>query len=188
MAAPLNSTDLVLERFRAYLECLTMIKVDPRLQSKFGLSDIIQQTLLEACRCLDRISALDEENQKKWLRRMLVNNLLDEIDKVKSPRRDYRLERSLERAADESSVRLKEWLAGENASPSDRLKQQEESLRLLDALAQLPGNQRDALILQKWHGWTIAQIAAHLGRTTGAVAGLQARGLKRLRLLLGEPE
>ena len=51
-------------------------------------------------------------------------------------------------------------------------------------LTQLPEREREALILQKYHGWTQAQIAAHLGCTAGAVAGLHARGLKRLRELL----
>jgi hypothetical protein len=32
----------VLEEFRAYLETLTAIHVDPRLRRKFGMSDIIQ--------------------------------------------------------------------------------------------------------------------------------------------------
>jgi hypothetical protein len=37
-----------LEEYRAYLETLTYIQIDPRLRSEFSLSDIIQNTLLEA--------------------------------------------------------------------------------------------------------------------------------------------
>ena len=53
-----------------------------RLRSKFGLSDIISQTLFEAYQALDRIRELDEPGKKRWLRRMLVNNLLQEIEYV----------------------------------------------------------------------------------------------------------
>jgi hypothetical protein len=31
------------------------------------------------------------------------------------------------------------------------------------------------------HGWTLAQIAGHLGCTANAVTGLNARSLKKLR-------
>jgi RNA polymerase sigma-70 factor (ECF subfamily) len=64
------------------------------------------------------------------------------------------------------------------------LLKQEGALRLAEALAQLPERQRDAIILQKFHGWKLAEIAEHLECTTGVVAGLQARGLARLRQLV----
>ena len=53
-----ENTNQVLEAFRGYLETLTAIQVAPRLRSKFGLSDIISQTLLEAYQMLDRIRRL----------------------------------------------------------------------------------------------------------------------------------
>ena len=59
---------------------------------------------------------------------------------------------------------------------------------LADALAQLPDAQREALVLQHWHGWTLAQIGEHMERTPAAVAGLLKRGLKRLRDLLADPD
>ena len=116
---------------------------------------------------------------------MLVNNLLDEIARWKAQKRDVHREvplgPSLEVAATESSCRLQSWLATEDNSSSDRQAGQEEALRLLEALSKLEARQREALILQRYHGWALAQIAAHLGCTTGAVAGLHARGLKELR-------
>jgi RNA polymerase sigma-70 factor (subfamily 1) len=182
-----RNTDAVneaVEQFRAYLETLTFLHIDPRLRSKFGLSDVVQDTLLEAWRDLERIQALDAEGRKRWLRRMLVNKLLDTIDRWRTGRRDVRREQSLAAAAEESSCQLRNWLAAEDSSPSERLAQQEEALRRLEALSQLDGRQREALILQKYHGWTLARIAEHLGCTVGAVAGLHARGLKRLRQFL----
>jgi RNA polymerase sigma-70 factor (subfamily 1) len=173
--------------YRAYLETLTCIQIDPRLRSKFGMSDIVQQTLIEAVPDLERIQALDEAGRRRWLRRMLVNNLLQEIDKWSAQARDPRREQSLEAAASESSCRLQSWLAAEDTSPSERLAEQEEALRLLEALSKLDPRQREALILQKYHGWTLAQIAEHLGCTVGAVAGLHAHGLKKLRKHLPDP-
>ena len=179
-----DAMNQALEEFRAYLETLTLIQIDPRLRSKFGMSDIVQNTLLEAWDDLKRIQALDSEGRKRWLRRMLVNNLLQEIERWRARRRDPRLEQPLEAAAAESSCRLQNWLAVEDTTPSERLAQQEEALRLLEALSKLDPRQREALILQKYHGLKLEQIAEHLNCTTGVVAGLHARGLKALRVLL----
>ena len=64
--------------------------------------------------------------------------------------------------------------------------QHERAVQLAAALAQLPDAQREALVLQHWHGWTLAQIGEHLDRTPAAVAGLLKRGLRQLRELLGD--
>jgi RNA polymerase sigma-70 factor (ECF subfamily) len=183
-----DDADHRLEQFRAYLETLTWIQIDPRLRAKFGLSDVIQDTLLQAYRDLDSIEAMDVDGQKRWLRRMLINNLRDEIDRWRTEGRDVHREKSLHAAAEDSSCRLRDWLAAEDSTPSEKLVKQEEALRVLEALAQLPEREREALILQQYHGWKLIQIAERLSCTANAVAGLHARGLARLRKLLGDKE
>jgi RNA polymerase sigma-70 factor (subfamily 1) len=183
-----DAVNATLEEFRAYLETLTFIQIDPRLRSKFGHSDVVQETLLEAYHDLERILALGREARKRWLRRMLMNNLRDTIERWRAGRRDARLEQSLDAAAHESSCRLEKSLVAEDSSPSARAAAQEDALRLLDALSQLDERQREAIIQQKYHGRTLAEIAEHLGCTVGAVAGYQARGLERLRQILPDME
>ena len=41
--------------------------------------------------------------------------------------------------------------------------------------------QREAIVLQHWHGYSLKKIAEHMDRTPVAVAGLLKRGLRRLR-------
>jgi RNA polymerase sigma-70 factor (ECF subfamily) len=187
----LRSTETVneaLEEFRAYLETLTFIQIDPRLRSKFGQSDVVQDTLVAAWLDLQRIQSLDAEGRKRWLRRMLMNKLLDTIDRWRTRRRDVRLEQSLEAAVEESSCQLRSWLAAEDTSPSEHLARQEAALRMLEALSKLDVRQSKAIILQQYHGWTLAQIAEYLGCTVGEVAGLHARGLKKLGKYLPNTE
>jgi RNA polymerase sigma-70 factor, ECF subfamily len=183
---PDTCNELMLE-FRAYLETLTFIQVDPRLWSKFSMSDIIQDTLMEAWRDLEKLELLDTESCKRRLRTMLVNNLLDEIHRWRTVKRDVGREQvSLDEAAAESYFRLRDWLTVKDSSPSEPLDRQEQGLRLLEALSKLDPRQREALVLQKYHGWTLAQIAEYLGCTIGAVAGLHARAIKKLRKCLTE--
>jgi RNA polymerase sigma-70 factor (ECF subfamily) len=188
MTAPEDARNQLMKEYRAYLETLTYVQIDPRLRSVIGMSDVIQNTLLEAWRDVERIETLDADGRKRWLRRMLVNNRIEEIQRFRSKKRDFRLKQSLDAAVAESSCRLKNWLAAEDTPPDEGLARREEGLRLLEALSKLDPRQREALVLQKYHGWTLAQIAEHLGCTTGAVAGLHARGVKALREHLPEGE
>jgi RNA polymerase sigma-70 factor, ECF subfamily len=169
------------ERYRDYLHLLARLQLDPRLRGKIDLSGVVQQTLLEAHQA-GGVPAL------AWLRRILANNLGDEIRKLTTAKRDLGRERSLEAALEASSARLDEWLAAEQSSPSAPLQREEQALRLARALAELPEAQREALVLQHWHGWTLARIARHLDRTPAAVAGLLKRGLQQLRAVLREAE
>ena len=181
-----ESPDRALEQYRAYLECLTFIQVDPRLWRRFGWSDIVNHTLLEAYRELQMLESLDEADRNRRLRRMLMNNLLERIEKERAQKNDYRREVALDEALTDSSCNLKRWLAVETPGPDGRAEAAERGVRLAQALTKLPEREREALILQKYHDWSLAQIADHLACTTGAVAGLLARGVKRLRDLLAD--
>ena len=179
---------LPLERFRQYLVLLARAQLGPQVRGKVDASDVVQQTLLEAHRARAQADGLGDEQRLAWLRRILANNLTDEVRRLSARGRDAAHERSLEAALEESSARLGDWLAAEQSSPSQKVERHEQALRLADALGRLPEAQREALVLQHWHGWSLAEIGAHLGRSPAAVAGLLHRGLARLRELLQEAE
>jgi RNA polymerase sigma-70 factor (ECF subfamily) len=61
-------------------------------------------------------------------------------------------------------------------------------LRLAQALAELPDDQRAAVELKHLKGYSLEEVARQLGRTKASVAGLLFRGLRRLRELMGDEE
>ncbi len=170
-----------LEDYREYLRLLAQLQLDQRLQGKIDLSGVVQQTMLEAYQALPKCELQDTDRLAAWLRRILANNLTDEIRKLKTGKRDLSRERSLEAALEQSSNRLQAWLAAEQSSPSGHAQRLEQALHLSAALAKLPDAQREALMLRHFHGRSLAQIAQHLGRSHTAVAGLLKRGLQQLR-------
>jgi RNA polymerase sigma-70 factor (ECF subfamily) len=177
-----------LERFRDYLLLLARLHLDPRLQAKVDPSDLVQQTLLEAYEKRAQFQGGTPAELGGWLRRMLAHNLADALRAFAQQKRDVGRERSLEAALQASSVRLERFLADDHSTPGEHAERQERALRLASALAGLPGAQREAIVLQYWHGMTLAQIGQQLQRTPAAVAGLLKRGLKQLRVLLQEEE
>jgi RNA polymerase sigma-70 factor, ECF subfamily len=181
-------SDQLARRWRDYLSVLARVQLDPGLRGKIDLSGVVQQTVLEAWQKRGEFRADSPAQELAWLRRILANNLADELRKLAAGKRDVARERSLEAGLAESSGRLGGWLAADQSSPSQRAERDEEALRLATALELLPEAQREALVLQHWHGWPLQRIAEHLGRTRAAVAGLIKRGLQQLRETLEAPE
>lgn len=173
-----------LERFRDYLRLLAEMHVDRRLQAKFDASDLVQQTLLEAHRDLDKFRGKSDEELAAWLRQALVHNLANAVRDFARGKRDVRRERSLEASIGHSSCRLEAWLASGDSSPSQRAERNEQLRMLADAVAQLPPAQHEVVVLRYVHGWPIAEIAQHLGRSSSAVAGLLHRAVVDLRKTL----
>jgi len=168
-------------RDREYLLFLAEAQIGPAWRAKLDLSGIVQQSLLEAHQAESQVAGRIPEQRLAWLRRILANNLADEMRKLHTEMRDVRRERSLDLEIERSAVRLEVWLCGDEPTPSQVAVRDEQVLQLVQALRQLPEAQREALVLQHWHDWSLAQIAEHLGRTPAAVAGLLKRGLEQLR-------
>src|SRR5215468_2013954 len=179
---------LELERFRDFLSLLARLQLAPRLQGKVDLSGVVQQTLLEIHQTFDRFEAWDEAQKAAWLRKILAHNLTDEVRKLRTAGRDVARERPLEAALERSSARLEAWLAADQTSPSQRAVRQEQLLRLAEALARLPEDQRTAVELHHLRGYAVAEVARQMGRSDGAVGALLVRGLKKLRERLRETE
>ena len=93
-------------------------------------------------------------------------------------------ERPLEAAIGDSFSRAEGWLVADQTSPSQRAANVEQFVQLANCLAKLPDDQREAVMRHHLQGWTLAELAAHLQRSEGAVAGLLHRGLKQLKQML----
>lgn len=175
-----------LEGFRAYLQLLARLQLAPRLRPRIDLSGIVQQTLWEAHQRVAQLPHLSDVDLAAVLRRLLANNLADEVRKAEAAKRDVHRERSLEKELEESSARLEALLAADQSSPSEQAERREELVRLAAALERLPEGQREAVELHYLQGWSLEAIAAHMGRGKPAVAGLLHRGLAKLRSWLQE--
>jgi RNA polymerase sigma-70 factor, ECF subfamily len=185
---PRRGACLDLERFRSYLLLLARMWLDRKAQAKLDASDAVQQTMLEAHQATASFRGENVAAQAAWLRQILARNLANAVRDLTRQKRDVSRERSIHAGLDASASHLEAWLAANQSSASQAAQRHERALRVAQALAALPENQREAVVLRHFHGYSLAEIAEELGTTTAAVTGLLHRGLKNLRQQLKELE
>ena len=178
--------DWPLEHYRDYLHLLSRVGLDARLRALADSSDVVQQTLLRAHERIGQFRGSGEAEFLAWLRAILARQLADLARRAGQVHGENIL--SLEVVLEQSSARLASWLADEQPSPGEQAQHQEQLLCLAEALARLPQDQRNALELHHLEGYSVPEVGRRMGRSTGSVAGLLHRGLKALRVHLGESE
>ena len=159
-----NSPMAAFEKYRSYLLLLARLQLDKRWHARIDPSDLVQQTLLDAHAKWHQLGTENAE-LAAWLRKALSNNLADALRNLRRAKRDVSREQSLDAALEASSVRLANWLAADQSSPSQQAVRNEDLLRLADALTSLPELQREAIVLHHLQGWSLTDTARGLNRS-----------------------
>jgi RNA polymerase sigma-70 factor (ECF subfamily) len=182
----------LLALYTNYLRLLVAAQLDNRLQGRVSPSDIVQEAFFEAHRDFHQFRGQSTGEFVSWLRRILINNILRVVEQhVLAEKRDIRREVSLEeigRRLEQSTVRLETLFAEQRASPSGCAVQHENEVILADALAELPPDYRDVIVLRHIEGLRFEEVAERMSRSAGAVRMLWLRALKVLRETMAHRE
>ncbi|MGW7350249.1 RNA polymerase sigma factor SigM [Streptomyces sp. Z26] len=130
-------------------------------------ADAVQDALISAYRAAHTFRG--QSAVTTWLHRITVNACLDRVRKAASRRS----------SPTDDTERLEQLLDPEESAavPAER---QDLHRQLLAALAQLPVEQRAALVLVDMQGYPVAEAAAVLDTAVGTVKSRCARGRARL--------
>lgn len=177
----------LLARHRERLRQMVAVRMDRRLQTRVDPSDVVQDALVDACLKLPRYLEDRPLPFYPWLRQIAWERL------VKLHRRHLWADRrSVAREEgqylplpDESAVQLAERLAGPDTTPSGRAVREELRARVQAGLARLSASDRELLAMRHLEQLAMAEIAAVLGITEGAVKVRHLRALQRLHGVLG---
>jgi RNA polymerase sigma-70 factor (ECF subfamily) len=176
----------VLEACRGYLLLIARQGLPADLQAKAGASDLVQETLAEACRAFARFDGSTEEQLLAWLRRLLGNNLVDFT-------RRYRA-RAKRRAAAEvpleggsSSGEGAGGVAADGSSPSQQAMAHEQEQALWRAMERLPEDYRQVIRLHHEQDLSFEEVGRLMGRSPNAAQKLWRRALGRLTQELENP-
>ena len=162
------------------------LTIDARFRRSFDIEDVLQVTFLEA---FLRIRSLEQPTAAAfhaWLRRIAEHNLADAVRALTRQKREE-ARRITHGASGESSRTLLLAVAGAHTTACSRAAAGEQLARLLEAIAALPASYRLVVEQVDLAERSVAEVAATLGRTEGAVHMLRARAHERLRELLRTP-
>ncbi|CAM06538.1 putative RNA polymerase sigma factor [Saccharopolyspora erythraea NRRL 2338] len=130
-------------------------------------ADALQDAMISAFRNASSFRA--ESQVTTWLHRIVVNACLDRIR-----RRQAR-----------PTVPLPDTGPAEPAVPRDAMAEQDTRMAVQDALAELPEDQRAAIVLVDVEGYSVSETSAMLGVAEGTIKSRCARGRTKLAKLLG---
>ena len=176
----------LLEYYRPYLKLLARLWYRRQFQAKFDDSDLVQETMVIVHRDVHAFRGVTEIEFAGWLRRIMATVSGKHVRHYSRLCRDAGIERQLEESLSKSSAMIGNALATEESSPSQKLIRREKAVMLSRALTLLQADYREALIMYKLEGLTMAEIAERMGRSPDSVQKLIARGLLNLRRRLEE--
>ena len=175
------AVDKILDLYRNYLYLLARTQIDMNLARRVTPSDAVQETLLRAFKNFSRFRGASEAELMGWLRQIFARSLADHARQARSLKRDVQREQAWRAGFEQSSRHLAQLAAANQQSPSEIVSQREQSVLLADALARLPPDYREVIVLRHLERVEFAEIATRLGRSSGAVRMMWARALERLR-------
>jgi RNA polymerase sigma-70 factor (ECF subfamily) len=169
-----------LEACRAYLLLIAEEEIAPELRGKGGASDIVQETFLEAQRDFGRFQGATPEEWRAWLRRLLLNNVADFGRRYRATIKRNAVEVSL----DDSGGPARDLAAGDTPASGHAIaEEQAEAFRA--ALARLPDDYRQVILLRYQEQLSFEAIGNQLGRTPNAARMLWLRAVERLKQEMG---
>ena len=142
------------------------------LRDRALAEDAVQEGFMTAWRTADRFMP-ERAKASTWLLTLVHRRAVDLVRR-ENRRRAEPLDESHDSAA-EGSTEQDAWLRFERE-------------RVQDALRRLPDQQREALELAYYGGFTQSELAERLGQPVGTIKSRMFAGLARLRELLGEPD
>lgn len=127
---------------------------------------------MEARESIEEFNGTSEGEMRQWLKRIVVNNLLDQTKQYTGTRK-----RSLAR---EKSMGLLDFQSGQD-TPSVMIRREESDAELKQLVSELPEKQRYVVEARHRFGMSNSDIAVQLGTSESNVRQLWSRAAKHLR-------
>lgn len=176
------------ELCRGYLGLAARAQVETWLRRKVDASDVIQQTMLEVHTDFDRFAGSSEKEWLAWVKRILAHNVADFVRHYRgTAKRQVGREVPICDPAETGAFGVPEP-AGREGTPSQELVRLDDELKITTALAQLPADYREVIILRNLERLPFNEVAERMGRSRPAVQMLWMRALKKLESLVAPHE
>ncbi len=173
---------------RSYLGFVARSQVESWLRVKVDASDLVQETMLEAHRDFERFQGGSEKEFLAWVRKILSHNAADFVRRYRgTAKRQARREVGFRDPAD-SVARGAPEPAAADRTPSQEFLQIDNELRVTAAMAELPADYQEVIVLRNLQRLSFNEVAERMQRSRPAVQMLWMRAIKKLQSALGDDE
>ena len=186
-----EAVNALLERHRESLRRMIRARIDPVLGRRIDASDVVQDVLLEASQRLQDYLQDPKLPFGLWLRHLARDRMIDLHRRHRlAARRSIDREQSLNVSVEnsQSSLDLMAMLVNQDLTPAAASLKKELEQQFLAAVEQLEEHDRDMILMRHFEGLSNSEVADLLELSPSAAGMRYLRALRRLRLLLGQPE
>lgn len=165
--------DELYRRYRNYLKLTAIRSIGSEMLGTLEASDLVQDSLLEIQRDITRFNGTDEPQFKRWLGRLLKNNVVDESRKHRTARRSERRHALIQSEGAHAVNRA--------PSPSTIVSRRETQTELFRAISKISPRHREIIELRHKEELSYAEIASRLSITEDNARKLWTRAISALR-------
>jgi len=171
----------VFTEHRPALRRLIAGRLDSRVRGRVDPSDVIQETLLDACQRLSEYLANPSVPFLSWLFALAEQNAITAHRRhVVAQKRSTRREQLLDQSGSVVPNDLQRHVISDFTDPGDRCVKQERMTQLQKAISMLNLQSQLVVRMRFMEGKTLAEIAAELDISVDAVAKRAMRSLLKL--------
>ncbi|WP_406699045.1 sigma-70 family RNA polymerase sigma factor [Singulisphaera sp. Ch08] len=175
-----NSLGNALEAFRPYLVRIATNELAPDLRPKGDVSDLVQETFLEAARDFGNFTGRTGSEWQSWLRQIFINNLRLLVRTYrKTIKRNVSVEVSLDQVKAAGIHDRSLVLSG--SSPSSVMMKKELGEELQEALTQLSERDRQLLSMRFREQCTFEEMGRRMGYSPVAARKALRKAVARVR-------
>lgn len=177
------AVDDLLDEYRRQLKTMVSLRIDPRVNARIDPSDVVQESLAEAASRLDQYLIDEPIPFYPWLRQIAWEKLIQQHRRhIGSQKRSAAKEVTLPvRLTDESVASLSRIAVAQQNSPSEQVVRSELNRRVMDAMERLQPSWKELLVMKYMEQMSVADIAATLKVSPGAVSMRHLRAVEALR-------
>ena len=162
--------------------------IGTELQAKFGASDLVQDTFLEAQRHLGAFRGQTKGELRAWLRRILECRLANiRRSYLATEKRAATREVTFREFVGESGVKI-DTLECRSPSPSNHAQHSEWAQAVENALERMPAHYRQAVSWRHQEQLSWDEIGRRMSCTADAARKVWSRAIQQLRRELGKLE
>ena len=172
----LEAQALILDGFRPFLTQLASQLIGRKYLNRLEVSDLVQCAVIGAFNDFPSCRAANEVEFKAWLRRLLINDTMNQVRFLKQTKRDIGRE-----LPDSDLAKI-----ADSQLPPDAIVAKEEDVnRLVSVMEKLSEKDQRVIRLRSQENLKFAEIGTLMDRSEDSARMLWVRAIKKLAKLLG---